>query len=124
MNEPRDVAARFPFPEAPVKAEPLKRNLYVERPLLERKLHVGSAVAASAGVVIHKRAAGNLRAAADAVVEAKSGSKEAFQPNLKSFCRCVHDVNPLAHSHDVAMDFHRSQPIKSHASRDCNHGCS
>ncbi len=48
---------------------------------------------------------------------ADGGSQEAFQPNFKAFCRCVHDVNPLAHSRDVAMDFHRSQPIKLHASR-------
>jgi hypothetical protein len=45
-------------------------------------------------------------------------------PHCRAFYRRMHGVTPLAHSLDVALDFHRSQPIKLHESRDCNHGCS
>jgi hypothetical protein len=39
-------------------------------------------------------------------------------PALRKPCyHSGHDVNPLAHSHDEALDFHRLQPIKSLASR-------
>jgi hypothetical protein len=36
---------------------------------------------------------------------ADPSGKQTFLPNFKAFYRCVHDVNPLAHSHDAALDF-------------------
>ena len=38
---------------------------------------------------------------------ADPSGKQTFLPNFKAFYRCVHDVNPLAHSHDAALDFDR-----------------
>jgi hypothetical protein len=47
-----------------------------------------------------------------------------FSQTSNRFYRRMHDVNPLAHSRNAALDFHVLQPIKLPASRDCNHGCS